>query len=247
LKLSVVIAVYDERENLVELIRRLHAVLPIVADDWEILLVVEGTDGSKDIAEALASELGRIRVMYSPSPSGLGRAFRRGFDAVAGDADAVATMDADLNHQPEELPRLVACLRSTNADIVIGSRFIKGSRVDGTPLWKLALSGILNVLMRHLYGLSIHDKTSGYRVYRADALERISFESSDFACTPEILLDATRQRMRIVEEPIHFVYRTRGTSKMRIFQTSGSYVKLLIAHRRRVRGRRASEKTKATA
>ena len=240
-----VIAVYDERENLEELVRRIHAVLPAVASDWEILLVVEGTDGSKEIAERLSGELGRIRVMYAPSPSGLGRAFRRGFDAVADDADVVATMDADLNHQPEELPRLVARRRSTNADIVIGSRFIKGSRVDGTPLWKRGLSGILNILMRHLYGLAIQDKTSGYRVYRADALRRISFESPNFAFMPEILLDAARQRMRMVEEPIHFVYRTRGTSKMRIFQTSGSYVKLLLAHRRRVRGGKASEKAAA--
>jgi dolichol-phosphate mannosyltransferase len=100
----------------------------------------------------------------------------------------------------------------------------------------------MNVVMKHLYGLEIHDKTAGYRVYRAGALRRISFENSNFASLPEILIDAARQGMPIVEEPIHFVYRTRGTSKMRIVQTSRSYAKLLLARRRRAREREASAK-----
>lgn len=231
--LAVVIAAHDERENLEELIRRLWAVLPSTDEAFEMVLVIAGTDGSRELVESLAPTLGidRLKVLYREEPSGLGNAFRSGFEAVSPEADLVATMDADLNHQPEELPRLVRRLRAAEADIVVGSRFTRESRVDGTPRWKRALSRCVNVVLMHLFGVDTRDKTSGYRVYRAEALRRIRFVNADFAFLPEILIAASRQGMRIVEEPIHFIYRTRGTSKMRIVRTSMSYLGLLLGLR----------------
>lgn len=228
--LSVVIAAYDERENLEELIRRLRVALASTREESELVLVIAGNDGSRELVETLASSLGidRLKVLYQEEPSGLGNAFRSGFEAVSPGADLVATMDADLNHQPEELPRLVHRLVTAQADIVVGSRFTRESRVEGTPRWKRFLSGCMNVVLMYLYGLDTRDKTSGYRVYRADALRRIRFANSDFAFLPEILIDASRQGMRILEEPIRFTYRTRGTSKMRIAKTSLSYLRLLL-------------------
>jgi dolichol-phosphate mannosyltransferase len=231
--LSVVIAAHDERENLEELIRRLHAALPSACEESELVLVLAGADGSRELVESLASTLGidRLKVLHQETPSGLGNAFRSGFDAVSPEAELVATMDADLNHQPEELPRLVRRLATAQADVVVGSRFTRESRVEGTPLWKRVLSGCMNVVLMHLFGLATRDKTSGYRVYRADALRRIRFANADFAFLPEMLIDASQQGMRIVEEPIHFIHRTRGTSKMRIVKTSMSYLGLLRTRR----------------
>ena len=231
--ISVVIAAHDERENLEELMRRLRAILPWAGEGSEMVLVIAGTDGSRELVESLAPSLGidRLKVLYQERPSGLGNAFRSGFGAVSPGTDLVVTMDADLNHQPEELPRLGHRLRTARADIVVGSRFIRESRVEGTPLWKRLLSGCMNVVLMHLYGLDTKDKTSGYRVYRADALRRIRFANADFAFLPEILIDASRQGMRIVEEPIHFIHRKRGASKMRIVKTSMSYLGLLLAGR----------------
>jgi dolichol-phosphate mannosyltransferase len=230
-KASVVIAAYNERENIETLTRRLDTALRGLTD-WqtEILYVIDGTDGTMEIVERLANEIPNLRFLYSEKPSGLGAAFRRGFAAVTADADYVATMDADLNHQPEEIPRLLEAAVNTHADIVVGSRWADGSTVTGTPLWKRALSAVGNVVLRYIWGLRVRDKTSGFRVYRAETLRKISFRNHDFAFLPEILIHASRRRMTIREEPIRFVYRTAGRSKMNLWRTAISYI-LLLHHR----------------
>jgi dolichol-phosphate mannosyltransferase len=227
-KISVVIAAYNERENAEKLTRRLDVVLRSLSEcESEILFVVEGEDGTRKILEKLSAEIPKIRILYGKEPGGLGRAFRRGFAAVSPGSDYVITMDADLNHQPEEIPRLLRRAQDLDADILVGSRFIEGGRVDGTPAWKLFLSGTLNVIMRVVFDLRVKDKTSGYRVYRAEALRRLSFENDNFAFVPEILLCANALGMHIAEEPIHFIFRTEGKSKMHVVTTALSYISLL--------------------
>ncbi|HYG62186.1 MAG TPA: glycosyltransferase [Thermoanaerobaculia bacterium] len=228
-RLAVVIAAYDEEETVEVLTRRLHRVLSGLPDcAWEILYVVEGRDRTREILAGLAGELERIRVLYQEEPSGLGNAFRRGFAAaLEGNPDLVVTMDADLNHQPEEIPHLLEAFRRHGCDILVGSRFLAASRVEGTPAWKRFLSGTTNVLMRRLYGLRVRDKTSGFRVYRAAALRSLSFENANFAFLPELLIRAHQAGMTLAEEPIHFIFRREGQSKMRFWATSFSYLKLL--------------------
>jgi dolichol-phosphate mannosyltransferase len=227
MKLSVVIAAYNERENVVPLTERLRATLDSLAVDWELVYVVEGADGTREALEALAPEVPRMRVLYGAEPSGLGAAFRRGFVAARADADVVVTMDADLNHQPEEIPALLAALGSSGADIVVGSRFVRGSSVTGIPLWKRALSTSMNAAMRFLWGLKTRDKTSGFRLYRGDVLRGLSFRNDDFAFLPELLIDASRKGCSILEVPIRFTVRVHGVSKMHILTTSRSYLSLL--------------------
>ncbi len=222
------IAAYDEAENAERLTRRLDAVLRSLAGcQSELLFVVEGRDGTRDILEGLTGEIPNLRILYAEDPGGLGKAFRRGFAAVSPDSDYVLTMDADLNHQPEEIPRLLQAARDRDADILVGSRFVEGGRVDGTPPWKLLLSGTLNVIMRIVFRLRVRDKTSGFRIYRTEALRRLEFENENFAFLPEILIRANALRMRIVEEPIHFIFRTAGKSKMHIVTTAWSYLSLM--------------------
>jgi dolichol-phosphate mannosyltransferase len=229
LKLATVIAAYDERENIEELTRRLAVVLaglPGVVS--EMIFVVEGADGTRQILERLAGELGRIRILYEARPSGLGNAFRRGFAAVAADTDLVVTMDADLNHQPEEIPRLLAERERLEADVLVGSRFVEGARSDGIPLWKRASSGLMNKIIGSLFDVEALDKSSGFRVYLTEALGRLTvYRNEDYAFLPEILIRATELGMRVAEAPIHFTFRTRGVSKMSIPQTSRSYLALL--------------------
>jgi dolichol-phosphate mannosyltransferase len=228
MKLSVVIAAYDERENVVPLTRRLHATLAAIPScQSEIVYVVDGTDGTREALEALADEVPGLRVFHREKPSGLGVAFRRGFAEVSEDADYVVTMDADLNHQPEEIPRLLEAAVRRDLDILIGSRFVRGGRIEGTPAWKRTLSGTMNVVMRWLWGLPVRDKTSGFRVYKAEALRRLKHRLDDFAFLPEVLILAHRLGMSLGEEPIRFVYRIHGTSKMAISKTIRSYAALL--------------------
>ena len=227
IKGTVLIAAYNERENIEALTRRIHGVVTRVPDStWTLLFVVEGEDGTRDLVEMLAGELGAISILYQPKPRGIGDAFRRGFAAVPADTDVVVTMDADLNHQPEEIPRLLAARERRNLDILIGSRFVRGGLAEGTPYWKVAMSGTLNVVMRIVFGLRVRDKTSGFRVYRREALRRIHFQNDDFAFLPEILIRARAAGLSMGEEPIHFIFRRQGVSKMRFWKTVLSYIKL---------------------
>lgn len=227
-RISVVIAAYDEEENVGSLTRRLHqALAPLSGGSLEILYVVEGTDRTREILEGLAAEIPGLRILYQEKPSGIGAAFRRGFAAISPETEWVVTLDADLNHQPEEIPRLLEAARHQGSGVLIGSRFLDGSSVEGTPLWKRSLSGTMNHLMRLLYGLRVADKTSGFRVYRAEVLRRIRFENDAFAFLPEILILAHRAGFPLSEEPIHFIYRKEGQSKMGIWPTTLSYLRLL--------------------
>lgn len=228
MKIVAVIAAWNERENIEALTRRLLDALRAMSDTaFEIIYVIEGDDGTREIVERLQSESSPIHLLYEPAPQGLGAAFRRGFAAVSDDTDLVVTMDADLNHQPEEIPRLVKALQKLGADIVVGSRVVSGSRVTGTPAWKRMLSGTLNFVMQTLFGGALRDKTSGFRVYRAAVLRDIRHEQNDFSFLPEIAIRAHKAGYRIVEEPIHFIYRREGESKMRLWATSLSYLSLL--------------------
>ena len=226
--LAVVIAAYNEEENIEPLTRRLDQTLRTLPGcTSEILFVVEGRDRTREILEGLSREIPNLRILYQEEPSGLGNAFRRGFAAVGPDVDYVVTLDADLNHQPEEIPRLIEALQRAQCDILVGSRFLAASRIDGAPLWKLCLSRVINRLMRRLFGLPVLDKTSGFRVYRAEVLRAVTFENPNFAFLPEILIRAHAAGFRIAEEPIHFIFRVHGRSKMRLWATSLSYLKLL--------------------
>lgn len=232
-RLTVVIAAYDEEGNVEPLTRRLARSLSTLAGwAWEVVYVVEGTDRTREILEGLSEEIPGLRILYQERPSGIGNAFRRGFAAVDEDTDWIVTLDADLNHQPEEIPHLLEAARRRGCDVLVGSRFLDGSAVEGTPLWKRFLSGTMNHLMRFLYGLRIKDKTSGFRVYRAEVLRRITFESNAFAFLPEILIRAYRAGYALGEEPIRFIYRQEGRSKMGIGSTTLSYLKLLWPSRR---------------
>lgn len=231
MKIAVVIAAYDEAGNIGPLTERLLQTLDSLPyASWQLIYIIEGIDGTVDIARRYARERSEIEVLYAEKPSGLGRAFRRGFDAIPADVDFVVTMDADLNHQPEEIPRLLARLSETNSDIVVGSRRLGESSVHGTPAWKRGISHLGNRCMHIFMGMRIGDLTSGFRIYRAEALRQIAFKSPGFEFLPEILIIGAAQGLKIVEAPIRFVFRTSGESKLRIGQTGIGYLQLFFTY-----------------
>lgn len=236
MKITAVIAAYNEAECIGPLTSRLAATLDgMDGVRWELIYIIEGTDGTLGIAEAFAARRPQIRILYNAEPGGLGNAFRKGFGLIAEDTDLVVTLDADLNHQPEEIPVLVSALMDRNADIVIGSRRVRGSLTDGAPRWKSALSDSVNRLMRWLLGVPVADQTSGFRVYRYSSFREISFDNAGFAFLPEILIRANALGLSIVEEPIHFIFRKAGESKMKLLATAFSYTSLFRAAPRRRR------------
>ena len=209
----VVLPTYNERSNLERVSDG------ILQHAFTRLLVVD--DGSPDGTGQLADELaarsdGRIEVLHRTGPRGLGRAYVDGLRrALATDADAIVQMDADLSHDPKYLSDLAAGL--DRYDLVIGSRYLRGVSVVNWPLHRIMLSAFANRYIRLITGLGTTDCTSGYRMWRKDALARLVLDparTSGYAFLTEMLYEAARLGYRIGETPIVFVERAEGYSKV---------------------------------
>jgi dolichol-phosphate mannosyltransferase len=228
-RVAVVLAAWNEAGSARELADRLATVLErAYPGAWEVVAVVAGDDGT---FEAFAGRE-HFRLLREGEPRGLAAAFRSGFAAVSPEARVIVTLDADLNHQPEEIPRLVAALEGRRADIVVGSRSVPGAAVRDSPLWKRWLSRSGNRAIRWLFGDQVRDRSSGFRVYRAAALGRLPVEGSGFAFLPAMLLAAERLGLQVVEEPITFVHRRWGRSKLPLVATTIGYLRLALGRAR---------------
>jgi len=176
--LLVVLPTYNERPNL----DRVAA--GILEHPFTRLLVVDDAspDGTGAIADALAARPAGGRVLHRTGPRGLGRAYIDGLQhALASQADAIGQMDADLSHDPKYLPDLVAAL--DDFDLVIGSRYVHGVSVVNWPLRRIMLSAFANRYIRTITGLGPHDCTSGFRVWRREALARLPIRPHGRAAT----------------------------------------------------------------
>lgn len=228
-RVCVVLAAYDEAGNVGRLLQRLHTTLTSMQFPTRYVVVVQGTDGTLEEIEGLRDRLGNLVVSYSREPLGVGEAFRRAFALVSdNDDDLVATMDCDLDHHPEELPRFYAALRAHQAQIVVGSRYIASGRVEGSPAWKRWASRTMNRLITRSFRMPVTDNTVGYRLMQARVARQIAATTvaSGFDFYAEFLVRAARAGARIVEVPMHFTYRTVGVSKMNKVATAVNYVRL---------------------
>jgi dolichol-phosphate mannosyltransferase len=209
----VIVPTYNERDNLpvvTEGLMRHPNVHLLVVDD-------QSPDGTAVVANDLAREYpGRIGVMVRTGRRGLGRAYIDGFRAaLATSAALVCQMDADLSHDPAQLPRLVAA--AATADLVIGSRYVRDGAIVNWPLRRLILSRFANSYVRTVTRLQARDCTSGYRCWRRAALARLPLDriSSDgYSFLVETLFMAARAGAGIAEVPITFVERRLGQSKL---------------------------------
>jgi dolichol-phosphate mannosyltransferase len=231
--IAVVVAALDEAASIEELYTRLRRALLALPDTRsELIWVVEGTDGTAEILKRLAQgeDVVSSAINEPPARRGLGTAFRLGFDAVPHGADAAVAMDADLNHQPEELARLLDSFEAENADIAVGSRKVPGAEIRSVDAWRKWSSDSVNWLLRRLFRSPVRDANSGYRVYRASALRQLHFRNNGYAFQWEVVLLALGKRMRVIEVPITFTRRRQGQSKLYLAETSRSYLKLLASH-----------------
>jgi dolichol-phosphate mannosyltransferase len=209
----VVLPTYNERDNIAPLLRSLRG-----ATDVEVLVVDDNSpDGTADLAESLADELRRIRVMRREDKSGLGSAYRAGFDDVLSSGyDVVISMDADLSHDPAVIPTMLGLI-DDGADVVIGSRYIAGGGTTDWPIRRQLLSRWGNAYTRRVLRIAARDCTSGYRAYRASALAAVdptSTSAEGYAFLTELVRRLSRDGYRIAETPIVFRDRQYGKSKM---------------------------------
>jgi dolichol-phosphate mannosyltransferase len=213
MNVAVVIATYNERDNLPDLadaILKYPSYRIIVVDD-------NSPDGTGQIADSLAANFpDRVHVIHRTGARGLGRSLIEGMKrALADGADLIFEMDADFSHDPKYLRDMSDC--AVDADLVIGSRYLNGGSVVNWPLRRLILSAFANRYVRFVTGLTAHDCTSGYRCWRKESLARLPLErviSDGYAFLVETLYLADRAGCRIREVPIIFVERRQGASKL---------------------------------
>lgn len=210
----VVIPTYQEADNIVVVLERVRAAAPAVS----ILVVDDGSpDGTADLAEAAGRQVGGVEVLRRPAKAGLGGAYRAGFAwGLEHGHDVLIEMDADLSHDPADLPRLLAGM-ADGAGLTIGSRYVPGGSTPHWPAFRRAISRWGNRYAGFVLGLQVRDATAGYRAYRADVLEAIDYQTTSadgYGFQVEMAYRVQQVGGRIVEVPIEFSDRVRGTSKM---------------------------------
>jgi glycosyltransferase involved in cell wall biosynthesis len=217
-KLSIVIPVYNEERHVLDVLRRVAAV-PI---DKELVIVNDASrDGTRQVLDqverdpqsVLSGAQGRteIRIFHQPINRGKGAALHRGFAEASG--DVVVVQDADLEYDPMELPALVEPIRKGEAEVVYGSRFLRGHQ--GFPFWHTLANRLLTAASNLVTGLRLSDMETCYKVMRADIIKDLPLREERFGFEPEVTaLLAQRgrqQRVRIVERPIS--YRPRSVEE----------------------------------
>lgn len=211
---AVVLPTYNESENIARLLTQLRNVLP----DARLFVVDDNSpDGTGDIAERCARELGGIEVLHRPGKQGLGSAYRQGFThVIAQGVDVVVSMDVDFSHDPLAIPAMLAAIES-GSDAVIGSRYVSGGGSKNWPLHRRLLSRWGNLYTGAVLGVKVRDCTSGFRAYRSSALAAIAPETTKaegYAFLSELVVRLSRRGLKISEVPILFIDRENGTSKM---------------------------------
>jgi glycosyltransferase involved in cell wall biosynthesis len=198
--LSVVMPVYNERETIQEIIRRVLAV-PLRI---ELIVVDDGSqDGTRDILVELAKQL-PIKLVLQPANAGKGAALRRGFQEVTG--DLVVIQDADLEYSPEEFPELIVLICQGRADVVYGSRFLGRHRVF--LFTHYAGNRLLTLITNVLYNTMLTDMETCYKVMRTEVLRSMTLHSNGFGIEPELTAKIFKRHYRVYEVPI--TYDGRG-------------------------------------
>jgi glycosyltransferase involved in cell wall biosynthesis len=208
-RLSVVIPVYNERQWIRELVRRVENV-PIPK---EILIIDDcSTDGTLDILRELESHK-EVRVYYQPANRGKGAALREGFRRATG--NIVIVQDADLEYDPAEYPRLIQPILNNQADVVFGSRFV-GDSHRVLYFWHYVANKLLTTLSNMFTNLNLTDMETCYKVFRREVLTDIHLRSNRFGFEPEITAKVAKRRnpaWRIYEVPISYSGRTYEEGK----------------------------------
>ncbi len=210
----VIVPTYNEIESLAGLIGRIRQTVPAV----DVLIVDDSSpDGTGALAEELANDDDSVGVIHRAVKDGLGRAYLEGFrHGLAKGYRFIVEIDADGSHDPAALPAMLALARE-GADLVLGSRWVAGGSVLNWPWIRQAISRSGNRYARRMLGSKIHDLTSGFRVFRAEALRSLELDavaSQGYCFQIEMAWLVERSGLSVVEHPITFVERSVGRSKM---------------------------------
>ncbi|RLC68602.1 MAG: hypothetical protein DRI26_09960, partial [Chloroflexi bacterium] len=211
----IVIPTYNEAENIISLIDKLEA----LEGDYRIIIVDDNSpDGTAEIVAELGQRWGNILVHRRPGKLGIGSAIREGMERALSfpDCQNVVTMDADLSHNPQDIPRLLKAAEEEDVGLIQGSRYIKGGGIIGWNFRRKLQSRIANLITKLLFGLP-NEVTTYFRVYSRESakvvVERVSTHKYEFAVASALAIKD--HGLKIREVPIVFVNRTQGKSKLK--------------------------------
>ncbi|HEB52963.1 MAG TPA: polyprenol monophosphomannose synthase, partial [bacterium] len=208
----VVIPTYNEKGNVEAIVAAVHRYL-----ECDVLIVDDGSpDGTGELADRMAANDERVHVMHRQGKQGLGTAYIAGFRfAMDHGFERVCEMDADFSHAPWDLPRLVHA--SHDAELVIGSRYVRGGCTVGWDFRRRMLSRGANLYARMMLSSGVRDNTAGFRCFHVDALRKLDLDAvhaQGYAFQIEMAFRIRRRGFAIKEIPIHFIDRRVGQSKM---------------------------------
>ncbi len=217
MKVSVILPMYNERENIVPLVTSIAYVTQKAKMPVTMVIIDDNSpDGTGKIADKLAAKY-PIHVIHRPGKLGLGSAYLAGFSfALQHHYDVAITMDADLSHNPEVIPDIVHGIKE-GYDVVIGSRYIAGGGIENWGVIRRIISKGANLLAHFFLQLQPHDVTSGYRGYKKEVLQSINLNnitSNGYSFLQEILYRVSRKQFKIGEVPIVYTDRKAGKSKL---------------------------------
>lgn len=213
MKTLVLIPTYNERENIIPLVKTILD-LP---DSVDVLVIDDGSpDGTAAAIDEQYRGEHRVQVLRRPKKLGLGTAYSAGFrQAIDQGYDAAITMDADFSHNPAHIPEIIQT--SKTADVVIGSRYVPGGATQNWSWIRSFISRIANLMAHMVLSLQPSDCTSGFRLYQNRALKELDFETvmaEGYSYLVEILFRAAKRNLTVAETPIIFVERRAGKSKI---------------------------------
>ena len=206
MKLSVVIPVYNEVQNIEEILKRVKATNLA----WEIVVVDDDSqDGTRDLLQKLDGKDG-LRVILHEQNQGKGAAVRTGLQAAGG--DVLLIQDADLEYSPHDYPALLEPIEEGIADVVYGSRFLGGPR-RATMFWHMIANHLLTLITNILYDTILSDMETGYKVFRREVVDGMKLRSNRFNFEPEVTAKVLKRHYRIYEVPISFNPRDYSEGK----------------------------------
>jgi glycosyltransferase involved in cell wall biosynthesis len=224
MKISVVVPVYNESKTIRELVRQVQA----VALEKEIVIVDDGsTDGTREILREMDGS-GGIRVFLQPTNQGKGAAVSVGFRNATG--DVVVVQDADLEYDPQELPKLLRPIEAGHADVVYGSRFLGGGERRVLYFWHTVGNRFLTLVSNMFTNLNLTDMETCYKMFRTEVVRSLTIESRRFGIEPEITAKVARRGYRIYEVPISYYGRTYEEGKKIGWKDAFSALWTIVKH-----------------
>jgi len=232
LKIAIAIPIYNEKENILQLVKSLRRLSD--QQHWPVDLVIvddNSPDGSADAILSTFKNSDAIHIIKRPRKMGLGSAYIDAFNFILRnlEPDIVIQMDADFSHPPELIPEMITKIVSGN-DLVIASRYVKNGGVENWTTSRKIISKGANTLFKLLLGSKINDVTSGYRAFRFETLKelmKINLSSKGYEFQIEVIYQISQITNKIYEVPFTFKDRKKGKSKLSMSDIIHFYLKVI--------------------